>query len=336
MPERDHRLSNIRAISCIAVVILHTFFACFGVFDTTDLQYKASLIIRNLMYWAVPCFIMVTGALLLDPKQSIGYPKIFKKYIPRMVISLIVFTIIFKITDIILGLADPGLASLKDICREVVTGQGWNHMWYLYTMTALYLLIPLVRPFIKHAPRKEILTVIVILTLFLSVIPFITDILNTNSGFYIPVYTIYPLYLILGYYVYGNYFDNQSIVLLSIFGFIVGMSAFTLLSLNDESLVLKGIINNYSFPLTVFGALGLFMLIMKLNKKIRILEFIDQNSFGIYLIHMIPLKVFCIKQIINPYGIGTWFVFVVAAGVFVISLIITALLRKIPLIRKIL
>ena len=46
--------------------------------------------------------------------------------------------------------------------------------------------------------------------------------------------------------------------------------------------------------------------------------------------------VLCIKQIINPYGIGTWFVFVVAAGVFGISLIITALLRKIPLIRKIL
>lgn len=336
MEQRDFRITNIRAISCIAVVILHTFFACYGVFKPDDLQYDLSVIIRNLMFWAVPCFFMVTGALLLDPKRNVDYPKILKKYIPRMLIALFVFSFIFKFIDILLGLDDLTWGTLVGVLKDIVIGQGWNHMWYLYTMVALYLLIPLIRPFIKLSQRKEQITFLVILSLFLSIFPFICALLKIETAFYIPVYTIYPLYLLMGYILYNKYFDCQSIVMILILGYIAGITAFTRFYLNNNDETIKGLVNSYSFPVTVFGAVGMFMLLRSISRKIRILEFIDNNSFGIYLMHMIPIKVFCIKSGFDPYSIGTWFVFVVAAGVFMITLFTTALIRKIPIVSKIL
>ena len=334
MKEKDLRLSNVRAFSCIAIVVLHTFFATSVSFEYGSNSYIICIVIRNLMLWAVPCFMMVTGALLLDPLKTVNYKKVFGKYIPRMLTALVIFSVIFKLIDIILGL-DPLETAVTDTIKEILTGKGqWAHMWYLYTMTALYLIIPLLRPFAEHASKREIIAVMIIMILFLSLIPFITGLAGFDSGFYIPIYTIYPLFLLLGFFLHHKYFDYQSIIIITIVGYLVGITAFTLKYINNDDELLKGLVSNYSFPLTIIGSIGMFMILRRLRISKIFINLIDENSFGIYLIHMIPLKL--IMNYIHPEKYGLLFVIIIAVGVFISSLIITALLKKIPGISKIL
>lgn len=338
MEKRDQGLSNIRAVSCIAIVILHTFYTCFGSFAPKGFLYTSSVIARNLMYWAVPCFIMVTGALLLDPARDVTYKKIFRKYIPRMVAALVIFSVIFKAYDIYFGFSKFTLKTLPDLGWSLLTGQGlWSHMWYLYTLIALYLIVPILRPFVRQTDKKTQQGAIVVLVLFLSIVPAVTTLTGIETGFYIPVYTIYPLYLLLG----GLLGKSDRKIgsrrgLMAVAVFAIGMSYLTWYSLLKNAAALKELINTYSFILTVIGAWGMFVLIRKYNKKNRVLEVIDQNSFGIYLIHLMPLKYLAMKQPFNPYFAGIGSVLLVAAGAFAISFGVTWLLRKIPFVEKLL
>ena len=56
------------------------------------------------MMWAVPCFVMVTGALLLDENREVSFDKLFNKYILRVLGALVVFSMVFRIFDIIMDL----------------------------------------------------------------------------------------------------------------------------------------------------------------------------------------------------------------------------------------
>ncbi|MBR3056716.1 MAG: acyltransferase family protein [Clostridiales bacterium] len=355
---RNYKLCHVRAISCIAVVVLHTFFACFGFSSaaggTAGAAYKFTVIVRNLMYWAVPCFIMVSGALLLDPSREVGYKKVFRKYIPRMVAALVLFSVIFLGVDLGFGFASWSGDTIPEFLKSLLSGQGvWSHMWYLYTMIALYLLLPVLHAFVKSSERKTWGILILLLFLFLSVLPLLEKLLPISFGFYIPVYTIYPLYFLLGWWIVSAHREETAastsaeqpaetgkrglgLGCVFVAVFLVGMILCTLVYLGSDQAVLKDAVNDYSFPLTVLGALGMFMLITSINGQSRVLEFIDQHSFGIYLIHMIPLKILALKNLFNPYDIGVWFVFVVALGVFLISLAVTFVLRKIPFVKKML
>ena len=57
---------------------------------------------ENLLMWAVPCFLMVSGALLLNPAKEIPLKKLFGKYIKRMFLALLIFTFIFQLFDILM------------------------------------------------------------------------------------------------------------------------------------------------------------------------------------------------------------------------------------------
>jgi len=100
--------------------------------------------------------------------------------------------------------------------------------------------------------------------------------------------------------------------------------------------MLREMVTDYSFPIIVLGAVGVFGLTEALGGQNKVLEFIDKHAFGIYLIHMVPLKILAVKKLFNPFDVGVWFVFVVAVGIFLISLLITYLLRLIPIVRKLL
>jgi len=346
MKERDQRLSNIRAAACMAVVILHTFFACFSLGTAGTIQYKITVLIRNLMFWAVPCFVMVTGALLLDPVREITYRKVFRKYIPRMVAALVLFAAVMKGIDLAFGFSAWDSKTVPEFLKSLLTGQGlWNHMWYLYTMIALYLLMPIFHGACRSVDRKTVWIAVGVMVLFLSVKPLLESIFDMSFGFYIPVATIYPLYLFLGRAMTAgepDFCGKRGLVGFSVLVvvFLAGMGVSTFVYLNKDMVQLKEIVNDYSFLATVIGAVGVFGLIRSIGtggKKLgRILGFIDKHSFGIYLIHMIPLKILVMKKLFNPYDIGLWFVFVVAAGVFLISLLVAFALKKIPGLSKIL
>ena len=90
--ERVSQFSYIKAAACFAIVLLHCFnnARVYHMEVLTDGQITTAFAACASLMWAVPCFLMVTGALLLDRDRVIPPSKLFGKYIKRMLIALVV------------------------------------------------------------------------------------------------------------------------------------------------------------------------------------------------------------------------------------------------------
>ena len=198
MNNRILYLSRIKALACIAVVVLHGFYAANAFAATTGAQ-SAMLSIRNAMMWAVPCFVMASGALLLDRNRILSNKKLFGKYIPRMAIALVVFSLLFSVFDGVLLKHSSVGSIITDSLSDIFLGTGWAHMWYIYLMLAIYLLLPFYKMISTNAKPNDLKYLLLVYCVFLSVLPFIETISGKKLPFYICVFSIYPLYLFLGH-----------------------------------------------------------------------------------------------------------------------------------------
>lgn len=331
--------SRLRAIACIAVVVLHTFYACNG-FSATLADTSIMLSARNLMMWAVPVFVMVSGALLLDKSRSITYKKLFTRYVLRMALALVIFTLLFAVFDGAAG-KSLGLSTITDSMKNILFGTGWRHMWYLYLMIAIYLLLPFYRMIAVALKKTDMYYLLGVYTVFLLLLPTIEALTESKTAFYICVYSVYPFYLFLGYAINEGMIKAGRIpAMLMLIASSVAIGVLTVYSVNNSNDKISGLLGNYSFPLIALQAFGIFAFAAGSNsgKKTfidRIFSEIDRCSFGIYLIHMLFLKLAVVVFGWNPIAHGgTAMVLLLTVGVFLASYVSTFLLKLIPQVKK--
>ena len=333
-------LSLIRVISCIGIVVLHTFYVYVSYFPASEAQQTWSLAVRNAMMWAVPCFVMVTGALLLDPAREVTVKKLFSKYILRAALSIVVFTLVFYAIDLWLGGRGPRLLDLGAVLLKMYTNGSWSHMWYLYMLIGLYLLMPAFRLISAGADARTLRYLLLVGLIFMLALPTIDQVTGVKTGFYISIYTVYPFYLFLGYALHKRTIRiPRAMGALMLSAGILAAAALTKLQLAYEIDTLKKLLPNYSFVINALMAAGLYSLLQPKEaasaKDAKLLSFLDRQSFGIYLIHYLVLK-FAVTQIAwNPYqSDGVVLLIAVSAAVFLISLGLTWCLRLIPFVKK--
>ena len=296
--ERIDSFSYIRAIACIGVCILHVFFAGAGLETATETGAMISNCIRNCMLFAVPCFVMVTGALLLDPGKKMGRAKL-RGYILRMLGVLALFTFIYEIIDE----AAAGEFSFGKLIptwwNEFIFNGSWGHVWYLYLILALYITLPYTRILVRHMKDRDFLYLLAMLFLFMSVIPTINSLAGKTVGFYICVYTIYPLFFLAGYAI------RKGVVSLDPKLCMIVAAVGELIIIICTVCKVKGV-GSYSFVPVIIISIAFFGWIFKadINSEgmlARVLLTIDKYSFAIYLTHMIYIKLFFGIIKLDPY-----------------------------------
>lgn len=97
-------IESIRSFSIIAVIAIHSIYSALLLYSneslsTTELTIYRSLM--NLLWWCVPCFLMISGYLLLDSEKNISYDKVLKHYIPRMLGVLLLFGTVFAWMELV-------------------------------------------------------------------------------------------------------------------------------------------------------------------------------------------------------------------------------------------
>ncbi|MGI6118149.1 MAG: acyltransferase [Bilifractor sp.] len=347
MGEKQTRIKYftwLRAISCIAIVFLHTFYCAVRLFRPGGMEETGSLIVRNCMIFAVPCFVMVTGALLLNPGKTVTVRSIFQKYLRRILIALVVFTFIFALFDRIVDHQGGGAADLViRYLKALITDGSWLHMWYLYMLIGLYLMLPLYRIFVRYASDKELRYLLILFLVFQSMVPTVEMAAGGSSGFYILVYTIYPLYAFLGYAIHYEKIriSLPAAVLMLVIG-TCGLIVITWFGWSAGLDNLQSLASSYSCILSVLQAVGVFSLMkrtesLRMNASGRILQALDGCSFGIYLIHVLVLYIIYRVFRFNPYLHGGLAVLVVLALItLAVSWAVIRLLKFIPGVKQIL
>lgn len=345
------------------IVFLHTITLSVESFKGEPALSKLLVSVRTLTIWAVPCFVMATGALLLDENRELGLKKLFSKLILRVVLALVIYTFLFKCFDALLIDKDFDLGQVLDFTWvSVLYSFSWKHMWYLYLLIAIYLMMPAYRAVTKNIDRKTILYLMGLMFVFLSVLPFMHEIFKSDMGsivsnisgddsyseigapdlrIVIYVSKVFPLFLFAGYAVNKGLLKIPFTVALS--GAVSCAGATVLLLqwsiLGDKPVLYKEIVSSYSFPLFVIGTVCLFSLFRNSKgKEIKVLDRlcaeIEKCSFGVFILHMAVLRYIFAVQGFNAYEHGgVLAVFGIAVGTFTVTVIVVRLLKNIPYVR---
>ncbi len=337
---RNISYSVMRVFSCMAIVLMHTLNISEILYrdDISDIERRLSLTSVYMLMWAVPVFIMVSGALLLDPKREITIKKIFGVYLLRVVLALFFACIVFSLFDSYMNEGTVSFSAVSEGILKALEGKSWSHLWYLYLLCGLYLLLPLYRAAVSGLDKGRYRYILLVLAVFLSLLPQL-EYGGHKAGFNIQIPAVYTLYFLLGYALASGIIEIPKkagilifitgLVLTAVFSFAGGDS---LPEYTDDHL------GSYAHPVVLLQSLGFFAMVFgtDTDKKSRLIAFLDEHSFGIYLIHMIFLRLILRYMKVNPYINGIPVFIAVAAFAYAASLLVCFLLRRIPPVRRVL
>lgn len=340
--KRIHSYSYIRAIACIGIIFIHVLtsgIAKYGALNSTAANIAYWSVV-DCIKWCVPCFFMVSGMLLLNPEKEISYKYLFSKYIYRVLMALILFGTVFTVLDFIFS-DDHTVRSFLIGWSEVLTGSSWAHLWYLYALIGIYLLLPFYKMIAGQARERDLRYLLIVYVIFLSILSFFSN-AGYKSGFYIHVSSIYPFWFFYGYYLktYGFKKNRAFYAALAL----IGTALLILLTVMRRGYGLEILdpLFNYSSIVVMLQTTGIVGFLYKSGTKEgtvydRVLCCIDRHSFGIYLMHMIPIWIAYTRIDWDPFAHGGFFgVILLAAVSFAAAMILDVILKKIPGMKKIL
>ena len=317
-------LSAMRALACISVVILHSSYTVYGLHqdDIGDTPYLFIQIIVQLCMWAVPAFVMVTGALLLDPAKEVSAHKLFCKYIKRVFTALVLCGMLFRVFDMLMNREAFSAGGLAYGFREIYTGASWSHLWYLYLILGLYFLLPFYKMISAHASHADIRYLLVLMFMFFAVLP-ISDVWGDSTAFYINAADIYPFYLFLGYAMHSGIIriGKRGGLVMLIAGIVLNiLTAYFYYGKGMESF---SFMIGYSGIPTIVLSAGAFACIQHCEWRSVLLQAVDRQSFGIYLIHLLFVRLIFRYMGVNPLdypgAAGILLTAAIIAGVLAVS-----------------
>ena len=197
-------ISLLRIVATIAVVFLHScnsMTANSEKFGLSETQYAFFSICTTLMMWAVPIFFMITGELMLSSNREYTFSYIIKNNVRRMMLALIFFGVPFSLMEIVSNSKTIKPIFLLKAVQNVIEGRSWEHLWYLYTMVGIYLMVPLLKKALDNLSSKEVLCFINVLFVFNIIFPYINLLTRSTIYFSIPLVGYSVLYMLLGKYI---------------------------------------------------------------------------------------------------------------------------------------
>ena len=154
--KREYNYDLLRIISAVAVIMIHVSGTWFdgAIEDISEngllignIQSPVFICVYNsISRFAVPCFLMLSGAFILDNEQNLNYKKFYEKSFAKVGVPLVAFSliyIIYRIPLCFVGEKNGIMPLLKDILK----GSPMYHMWYLYMLIGVYAMVPVVMRF---------------------------------------------------------------------------------------------------------------------------------------------------------------------------------------------
>lgn len=334
--------SLIKLCAAFGVVLLHVAYSSYLLFRNgySVSQNSALLSITNALRFCVPLFVTVTGALLLDPEKQISIKTVWTKYIARILISLLVFSALFFTFDLVMNSDTLNAQYILGAVKKLYTADGWGHLWYMYLLVWLYILLPFLKMVVSKAEDRELRYLIFIYFAFVCVLP-LTEFFGWTPGYLEYAGSVYPLYLLLGYALYKRIIAPKPIVSLAVFILCEVLTVVLNIISDSRGIENLGIFWNYRSPVTVLAVASCFSLFLNIGELKdgvlkRIIISADRCSLGIYLLHMLFVRLLLRYIGMNPleYG-GIFGIIALSVIIFAVTFALIRLLKFIPGVRKI-
>lgn len=295
MRERESNYDVLRAISMLAVVLLHVLAKNIYMDSTTSWSYYSAFI-HAFCSLGVPSFIMLSGAFTLGNFCNQKPLSFYKKLCLNIFIPTLLSSLVYILYDALYLMKNNygPIETLSKVGMNLLHGKPYYHLWYMYMILTLFLVTPILAYIRGKLSREGYLTAGFLL-LILSVIvgSFYSSEFEwgINSVKYI------------GYYILGDVFHNYyrpkkqmgksaAFIGLSML-FFIAIACVRSYEITYDIQVFPMSIYSGSCPLIMGGAIALFIGVGFLNIKSNpLIDKLSRYSFWIYLIHALVIEFF--------------------------------------------
>lgn len=336
-----------RILACFCVIMIHTAVFDQGLLWGYDTLSGQSIKIWGVLSrWAVPCFVMLSGMMILPKAEEITIRELMINRVVRMLGSYIAWSCVYSFYNTYILEIIYSTSKFKTFIDGCFSGE--IHMWYLPVLAGLYLISPVLAVLIKNLKPKWTFCWLVGLLTFSSIIPFIkllnikfvSQIVSSITG-YMDVQFLggWTLYFVLGYYIQMHEFsvkERRIGYALGLIGF-----AFTFFATIIYCLLIgkpMGVLS-YEYPNIYLYSVGVILFFKEKVSQIHIspkgeklIQGLSKLTFGIYLIHVLLLKIWYALGVNMQIAHPLISVPIVALVVFISAGVIIWFIRKIPIV----
>ncbi len=328
-----------RILATFSIVLLHVSGARLVAPDMASVKFLQIIFMDVIPRWAVPLFIMLSGMLFLDKGKKLSVKRLWTKNIFRMVTAFVFWSFAYNVYT---WYTTTG--SVKEALKPAFFNipYGTMHLWFLFIMVGLYIILPFVKRMCEAMTKKEAGWFIA-LSVILTCLP---QSLATFSAFgrYTQYLTRFEINFALGYIGYftaGWYihsFEHKKPF--RIFSYAMGIAGFLYMYFATVYFSrARGVVADETMiPKTLSAFVMAFAVMMFLKsmfgnknfkeKTVKVISFTSRLTFGIFLAH----EAFLIAVMrYNLYILPDYPLLgipIEAAIIFVLSGILTFLISK--------
>lgn len=171
MKERIVFVDYIRVVACLMVMMVHASENFYITGMNEQSVGLAMLANESNRFWvslydgwmgrvSVPLFMIISAFLLVPMKPGMGMWEFYRKRLKRILPPFICFLLLYSLLPLAWGGMswEESLSSLRMLPFNFPPQAG--HLWFMYPLISLYLIIPVVSPWLEKATAKEELTFI--------------------------------------------------------------------------------------------------------------------------------------------------------------------------------
>ena len=326
----------LKVVSAFAVVVIHVTTPYFVKYDDIGrADWWLANVLNSSSRFAVPMFVMVSGALLLG--KEIGTVDFYKKRAVRLLPPFLFWTGVYMV---FVGIfSDNFLYSVAYSIKNglIRAGSVYYHLWYLSMYMCLMAFFPFLNNYILgvRPQARDFMALLAVAAPFyiLSQISAVLSELFKFSMNWFSMFAWYIVYFVLGYFVsrYKEFgvLRSSALILPAVISMLCGVFLNYVVFSNFQNVKDQVVlVNNGIFLLAITVCLFAFF---KKNeaalRESKTVSRIAEASFGIYLIH--PIYIYFLRKYVpGYYEFGFVCMPASIAAVFAMSFATITLLRR--------
>lgn len=289
----------IRVVAIALVVLLHASSpVMYQIATTPAAVWNVHNLIDSATRICVPLFFMVSGFLLLgSSEQNDLHPfRDVRKRLLKLLVPLVAWSVIYRVVPIFLGGRWPTPGEIAGALVDLTQGALVYHLWFLYELAAIYLLLPVLRRLFKETDRPAIYFACIWFVL-LS-LRFVSDL----SGWPLPIANYITLgstgYLVVGHLI-RRHLARPSPALaaaaLAVYVVLTGATYYLTQLYSVRYGAYAELFHVYTTPNVVLMSVSAFVFLLFVSQKSplaasRPVRSLSACSFGIYFVHVLVLE----------------------------------------------
>lgn len=351
----------LRVLACFLVMLVHAAENFYGA-DNSGLAGNVSMLANEAnRFWVafydgfcgrtcVPLFMVLSAFLLVPLKPGDTMLQFYKRRFLRIIPPVVVFMLIYCFLPLAWGgmTWEQSVADIKHIPWNFPSMAG--HLWFIYPLISLYLIIPVVSPWLEKATAKEELVFIGIFVVS-AFLPFIHRFVTPEvwgecfwNGFTMLWYCSgYLGYLVLAHFIRTHLkWESGRRMCVGAICFLVGAAftgwAFWYRGVPGQLIETPMLEWAWEFctPNVLLATFGMFLMFSSMKRKSApaFVTGMSKLTFGMYLMHLLylaPIAKIVIGGDVASPAVPVWAAIpLIAVLTFICSAVTTKVLSLIP------